>query len=348
MATLPKITSSNLLASSKVPKLPSLPQPKTKKKQDLEIARAEAKRKREEAKQIAADRKANLSSDSETVKNSRSEDMKAAGIAKLNALVDSQVTKIATLVIPNLLLLAKDFLQSKIGDLCPPPKITQEALSTLNNIVKSLNATVESVDKVAQASTAATTAVNTLQEVSAALTFALPAASLAAKFAVPVPGALVSAIDDIDFANKTILYKQDGSPKLPPITGGINAITMQIAVFSSILKNASGIVNTITSLIKPCLQEGQTNEIEQLSALTQQYTDYADDNYENYDNTSYKGFIIKMEEVPFTPTVNRRRAVGYTTNGVPLIQTELSFSTNNQTLTTELKLIIDRDNLKAY
>lgn len=348
MATLPKITSSNLLASSKVPKLPSLPQPKTKKKQDLEIARAEAKRKREEAKQIAADRKAGLKSDAETVKNNRSEDMKAAGIAKLNALVDSQVTKIATLVIPNLLLLAKDFLQSKIGDLCPPPKITQEALSTLNNIVKSLNATVESVDKVAQASTAATTAVNTVQEVSAALTIALPAASLAAKFAVPVPGALVSAIDDIDFANKTILYKQDGSPKLPPITGGINAITMQIAVFSSILKNASGIVNTITSLIKPCLQEGQTNEIEQLSALTQQYTDYADDNYENYDNTSYKGFIIKMEEVPFTPTVNRRRAVGYTTNGVPLIQTELSFSTNNQTLTTELKLIIDRDNLKAY
>jgi hypothetical protein len=348
MATLPKITSSNLLASSKVPKLPSLPQPKTKKKQDLEIARAEAKRKREEAKQIAADRKAGLKSDAETVKNNRSEDMKAAGIAKLNALVDSQVTKIATLVIPNLLLLAKDFLQSKIGDLCPPPKITQEALSTLNNIVKSLNATVESVDKVAQASTAATTAVNTVQEVSAALTIALPAASLAAKFAVPVPGALVSAIDDIDFANKTILYKQDGSPKLPPITGGINAITMQIAVFSSILKNASGIINTISSLIKPCLQEGQTNEIEQLSPLTQQYTDYADDNYENYDNSSYKGFIIKMEEVPFTPTVNRRRAVGYTTNGVPLIQTELSFSTNNQTLTTELKLIIDRDNLKAY
>jgi hypothetical protein len=348
MATLPKVTSSNLLASSKLPKLTSLPQPKTKKKQDLEAARAEAKRKREEAKQTAADRKANLASDSETVKNNRSEDMKAAGIAKLNALVDSQVTKIATLVIPNLLLLAKDFLQSKIGDLCPPPKITQEALSTFNNIVKSLNATVESVDKVAQASGAASTALNTIQEVSAALTIALPAASLAAKFAVPVPGALVSAIDDIDFANKTILYKQDGSPKLPPIAGGINAITMQIAVFSSILKNASGIINTISSLIKPCLQEGQTNEIEQLSPLSQQYTDYADDNYENYDNTSYKGFIIKMEEVPFTPTVNRRRAVGYTTNGVPLIQTELSFSTNNQTLTTELKLIIDRDNLKAY
>ena len=348
MATLPKVTSSNLLASSKLPKLSSLPQPKTKKKQDLENSRAELKLKREEAKKTAADRKSTLNSDSETIKNNKSEDMIAAGIAKLNALVDSQATKITTLIIPNLLLLAKNFLQSKSGDFCPPPQITQEALSTFNNIVTSLNATVETVDKVAQASIAATTAVNTLQEVSSALTIALPAASLAAKFAVPVPGALVSAIDDIDFANKTILYKKDGSPKLPSITGGINAITMGIAVFSSLVKNASGIINNISSLLKPCLPEGQQTEVEQLSPLTQQYTDYADDNYENYDNTSYKGFIIKMEEVPFTPTVNRRRAVGYTTNGVPLIQTELSFSTNNQTLTTELKLIIDRDNLKAY
>ena len=274
--------------------------------------------------------------------------MKAAGIAKLNALVDSQVTKITTLVIPNLLLLAKDLAQSRLGDLCPPPQITQQALDTFNNIVKSLNATVESVDKVATASGAASTALNTIQEVSAALTIALPAASLAAKFAVPVPGALVSAIDDIDFANKTILYKQDGSPKLPPIAGGINAITMQIALFSSVLKNAAGIISGISSLLTACLPEGQKKEVEQISATTQQYVDYGNDNYENYDNTTYKGFVIKIEEVPYTPTVNRRRAVGYTTNGVPLIQTELSFSTNSQTLTTELKLIIDRDNLKAY
>ena len=71
MATIPIKTSSNLLASSKVPKLPSAPQLKTKKKQDLENARAEAKQKRAEAKQTALDRKANLNSDSETVKQIR-------------------------------------------------------------------------------------------------------------------------------------------------------------------------------------------------------------------------------------------------------------------------------------
>ena len=320
----------------------------SKKKKELENARAEAKQKRAEAKQTSADRKASLNSDSETVKNNKSEDMKAEGVAKLNALVDSQVTKITSLVIPNLLLLAKGIAQSKGADLCPPPPITQQALNTFNNIVKDLNKVVEDVDKVSKISIATSTAANTLQKTSTTLSIALPIASGAAKSIPVIPGLVVSAIDDLDYINNKILYKKDGTPRLPPLIGGVNAITMQIALFSSVLRNAAGLISGLSSLLSNCLPEGQKNEVEQISATTQQYVDYGNDNYDNYDNSSYKGFIIKIEEVPYTPTVNRRRAVGYTTNGVPLIQTELSFSTNNQTLVTELKLIIDRDNLKAY
>jgi hypothetical protein len=46
--------------------------------------------------------------------------------------------------------------------------------------------------------------------------------------------------------------------------------------------------------------------------------------------------------------VNRYRAVGKNQSGIVLIQTELSFTLEPQILINELKLIIDRDNLKAY
>jgi hypothetical protein len=134
--------------------------------------------------------------------------MKAGGVAKLNAIVDSQVTKITALIIPNLALLAEGLLKSKAGELCPPPEITQQALNTFNNIVKSLNSTVEGVDKIAKISTLTSTVANTLQTTSTALSTALPIASAAAKAIPVIPGIVVSAIDDLDYMNNKILSKK--------------------------------------------------------------------------------------------------------------------------------------------
>jgi hypothetical protein len=39
--------------------------------------------------------------------------------------------------------------------------------------------------------------------------------------------------------------------------------------------------------------------------------------------------------------------LGINKSGVKLIETQLSFTLDNQTLIDELKLVIDRDNLKA-
>jgi hypothetical protein len=343
-----KKQSDSLLTTSKDKSPSDFKKFRDAKKQELEDARAEAKQRRERAKKVAEDRKTGLQKDAETIKNNRSEDMKAGGVAKLSAIVQSQAVKLTSLIIPNLLLLTGKALESKGTDLCPPPEVTQQLLNSFNNIVKDINVTVESVDKLAKISTAASTGANTLQTISTGISTTIPVVSTAAKAIPLIPGVVVSALDDLDYINNKLLYKNDGTPRLPPIIAGVNAVSMSLSLFTSTLRNATGLVNSLSLLLSQCLPEGQKTEIESLSANTEQYADYGNDNYNNYDNTSYKGFVIKIEEIPYTPTVNRRRAVGYTTNGVPLIQTELSFSTNNQTLVAELKLIIDRDDLKAY
>ena len=63
--------------------------------------------------------------------------------------------------------------------------------------------------------------------------------------------------------------------------------------------------------------------------------------------TSYKGFVFEIIEKPFNQTLNQKIGVAKNTQGIVLLQTEPSFTNSPQVLIDELKLIIDRDNLKA-
>ena len=72
----------------------------------------------------------------------------------------------------------------------------------------------------------------------------------------------------------------------------------------------------------------------------------------NQSNTqqSYKGFTFEIVEVklPNDPTVTRRVGRALNTEGIIALETEPSFTQNTKVLIEELKLIIDRDNLKAF
>ena len=98
-------------------------------------------------------------------------------------------------------------------------------------------------------------------------------------------------------------------------------------------------------MLLPCLNESQKS---QLTSVNDGLIKISTDNEQSIDNTTYQGFIFQIEEVPFSPTVNRLKAIALNQGGIPLLETPLSFTTNRQTLIDELKLIIDRDNLKPF
>lgn len=317
-----------------------------KKKEETQSLRANQKAARQKAKQDKALRKTNSDIADELISNNTPTDQKPEGLSKFGPVINSQTKKIIGIITPNVLALAANYIN--LENLCPSEEITRATLAQFNDIVKDLNNTVENINKVAKISEFTSTGVNTIQQISTALQTTIPIVSAAAKLQPVIPGFVVSILDDLDYINNKLLYKSDGTPKLPPIIAGANALTLGISVFSLTLRNVAGTITNLTQALQKCLPEADHKNIEQLSDNAKQYIVYGIDNYNNFDITSYQGFDIRIEEVPYTPTVTRRRAVGYTPSGVPLIQTELSFTSNAQTLVTELKLIIDRDNLKAY
>jgi hypothetical protein len=368
------------------------------RKKKLDAEKAARKTKREQNKK---DRKSNKDGVTTTTANTP-KDQKAKGPSKLTPIINKLLKKLPQRIIPILTAMALKFISDDLNK-CPSAASTQKSLDELNNIIKDLNATSAKINSFSKKMDPIVVGINVTLDIVKTLKKIIPILSAAAKPIPVVPGAIVVAIDDLDYLANFLLFNEDGSERLTPIIAGINGLSVSIAMFSLILKQISGIVAGIIPLLQRCLTKPDTQDvlstrslniplttnliplenqgeefldnefldneflldsflnstpnqlsitpnqsIEPFSDISKQYIEYGSANYNNYEETSYNGFDIKIEEVPFTSTVIRKKAVGYSPSGIALIQTELSFTTNNQTLISELKLIIDRDDLKAY
>jgi hypothetical protein len=84
------------------------------------------------------------------------------------------------------------------------------------------------------------------------------------------------------------------------------------------------------------------------NAQKQQVLDAQNVNAVDFPSSVYKEFTLDIVKEPFSPTVDRVKAVAKNPQGIVLLQTPLSFTTTPQTLISNIKLIIDLNpNLKA-
>jgi len=223
---------------------------------------------------------------------------------------------------------------------CPTPDALNQLIETRNNIVDQLNSIGNRLNLANQTVNGLTTSTNVAQDIINLASSVQTGLNLAASTGILPAPALGPALSNYNSIEKII---QTVSPLISSNNNALYATSIPLGVVSFVITKATELLSLLDILIDFCSTDASLTSV---SDTIQQVTIrqvQADIN-----SGSYNGFIFKIEEVPFSPTVTRRKAVAFNQSGIALLETPLSFTTNEQTLINELKLIIDRDNLRSY
>lgn len=280
------------------------------------------------------------------IQKSTPDELKPKGPNKLASIILKYGKDVALLIIPSITNLLKDLVTP--DDLCPPEDLVLLLLERRNRIVDQLNKIGRFINKTGQSITGLSNFLNISLSIITTLDLVSIGTSLASKF-IPsppgVPGAVVSVLNDIQTAIRKITFDKQGRSKLAKTQGALSSAALALSITGGYIYKATLLLKSVDAILKKCLPD---HELTPISKEIQDIADAQAQAEETFNQTTYQGFIIEIEEIPYTETVNRRRAIGKNSQGITLITTELSFTTNPETLINELKFIIDRDNLKAY
>ena len=292
--------------------------------------------------------------DSTIVEQSIPEELKLKGKAKFGQRILNLGKQTIKLILPKLTSLAQEYaigefetakaaatspeqIDALKQQFCPAPDQLQRLLDTRNNIVGQLNSIGTKLNTLNFSIGGLQDITNILKNILSTVETAKLVTSTAAKIVPLIPGAVPALLNDLETIDDKIL------PLLEKNSGSINATSIPIAVVTSIINKIVNSLSQLDDLIKLCSPNSTLDSLSDIIVQTANSQTQSDVN-----DGSYKGFSFQIEEVPFSPTVNRLKAIALNQGGIPLLETPLSFTTNRQTLIDELKLIIDRDDLKAF
>lgn len=242
--------------------------------------------------------------------------------------------------------------QVKQPDTCLSPNEVNDLIRRRNQLVNKLNGIVRTIDSF----TKVITGINLVLTITITLLRTIKTlrktTSVATKF-IPsppgTPGVLVTTLMDLkDFEDNTI-------PKITKATEQVAILSLSLSLINNILLKLIAMLSSIDFYLKKCSQTPTTGEESssavELVPLSPTLLELEKINKELEANQqpdeTYNGFVLAIEEVQFSPTVTRRKAVAKNKSGITLISTPLSFTTDDQTLLNQIKLLIDSNNLKA-
>ena len=237
---------------------------------------------------------------------------------------------------------------------CPPVSRLKKVTQIRNNLVNQLSRLYNSVNKQADSISGITNFINgILTAIRVASGVATGGIVAGAVVPFPIPAAANSAIDGALQAVEKAKFSGDGTQKLIPLQAGINSANIAIQLFVNSLKELICKLEELDLTLQGCINNLSEAEKEELQldpidpAIITFVEQSVTENTESVIETTYRGFVFEIQKVPFSPTVDRTRAVALNQSGIALLESELSFTKDPSVLIEELKFVIDRDNLRA-
>ena len=280
------------------------------------------------------------------IENATPADLKAMGIAKLPLLLLVIGDQVKNIIEPALKNLIATYIQKFLdADACPDKATLDKVRQQRDLIVSQLNKIGKTLNIITISLTGVATFLAILQGVIKSIDLAKIAAKIAAVAFPPLAASLPTTLNTLSQAKTEANTDSMGNSCLQKYTSIIGGAALVASIVGGFILIAVTLLKAIDAFLEKC---DPNNSLIPISKEIQDIAELQAKAAQTQNETTYKGFNIIIEEIPYTPTVNRRRALGQNQNGITLIQTELSFTTDDQTLINELKLIIDRDNLEAY
>jgi hypothetical protein len=220
----------------------------------------------------------------------------------------------------------------------------QEILKFRNSIVNQINSASKIIETLSKSLDPLTTSVNTAKTslgIAKTTVTAISTAMLVTPPSIPIPGQLITGLSIAkDLLNGTI------PPIITQASNKLNSIKGALDYVNSILSKLVNILKSIDQYLTGCGVSITDSPIinDYAIKINQQYSEL-----ENIPSNKevYQEFTLEIIEEPYSPTVNRRKAVAKNKDNIILLSTPLSFTTNDQTLLNQIKLLIDSNNLKA-
>lgn len=236
--------------------------------------------------------------------------------------------------------LIKQQLENFDTTLCPTSDSLDQIVTIRNNIIGLLENFSGSINTLSRTLTGSSRVLNTVIQVLGILKTTRIALNAINKAAPVAPGATTAAIEDLNEVQNTITFDTKGDPKLVKLQESINQAKIPISIVSSIITKLLTLLEVVDLVILKC--NAGTALLKVPSDLTALKT-LQDEADKEALSTVSNGYLIKIVTVPFSNTVSRSKAVAYDSNGIPVAETDLSFTTQPQLLIDQLKLKINSE-----